>query len=445
MNAIGDHQVAAGVAAACDYLAALGGGDGHGLLAQDVLPELRGRDGVFAVHAVGQADIDGVHVFVVADSIVGLVGVDGAFGDAVQRRVVLALGLGMDGDQGGDFGGLGLGAGAHEDVGDDAEADGGEADGLICAGRDLGERGHSGGGQREGGKTGEGATVHRRRRSHGQQRMPDAHAVSSRCLDGCAGSPRSARHGILESAAQLRKSCKGLSAMLPGARRYKYLDALTTIFVAILLVSNLVAQKICMIGPFAVSGAVLLFPITYIFGDVFTEVYGFSASRRAIWLGTFGTALLYLMGEIVIALPGAPGWNNQQAFKVVFGFLPRIQTASLIAFWAGDFANSYTLARMKLWTNGKWLWTRTVGSTVVGQGVDTTLVITLTFAGKYPALTLVNMMLTGYLLKVAYEVLATPLTYLVVGWLKASEHADAFDRNENFNPFHLSQREAENA
>jgi hypothetical protein len=232
--------------------------------------------------------------------------------------------------------------------------------------------------------------------------------------------------------------------MIPGARRYKYLDALTTMFVVILLVSNLVAQKICMIGPFAVSGAILLFPITYIFGDVFTEVYGFSASRRAIWLGTFGTVLLYLMGEIVIALPGAPGWNNQQAFKVVFGFLPRIQAASLIAFWAGDFANSYTLARMKLLTNGKWLWTRTVGSTVVGQGVDTTLVIALTFAGKYPPLTLVNMILTGYCLKVAYEVLATPLTYLVVGWLKASEHADAFDRNENFNPFHLSERDVDN-
>src|ERR1035437_10048260 len=105
--------------------------------------------------------------------------------------------------------------------------------------------------------------------------------------------------------------------MPSSARRYKYLDALTTMFVVILLVTNLVAQKICMIGPFAVSGAVLLFPITYIFGDVFTEVYGFSASRRAIWLGTFGTVLLYLMGEIVIALPGAPGWNNQQAFKVV--------------------------------------------------------------------------------------------------------------------------------
>jgi queuosine precursor transporter len=231
--------------------------------------------------------------------------------------------------------------------------------------------------------------------------------------------------------------------MLPGARRYKYLDALTTMFVVVLLVSNLVAQKICVIGPLVVSGAVLLFPITYIFGDVFTEVYGFSASRRAIWLGTFGTALLYLMGEIVIALPGAPGWHNQQAFQVVFGFLPRIQAASLIAFWAGDFANSYTLAHMKLLTDGKWLWTRTVGSTVVGQAVDTALVITLTFAGKYPALVLVKMIFTGYLLKVAYEVLATPLTYLVVGWLKKSEHADAFDRDENFNPFHLSQQDAE--
>ena len=233
----------------------------------------------------------------------------------------------------------------------------------------------------------------------------------------------------------------------PQVRRYKYLDMLTTMFVVILLVSNLVAQKICMIGPFPigrfrigpfdVSGAVLLFPITYIFGDVFTEVYGFSASRRAIWLGTFGTALLYLMGVIVIALPGAPGWKNQQAFEVVFGFLPRIQTASLIAFWAGDFANSYTLARMKVATDGRWLWTRTVGSTVVGQAVDTTLVILLTFGGKYPAGTLVNMILTGYGLKVAYEVLATPVTYAVVGWLKRAEQSDAFDRHEDFNPFHL--------
>ena len=231
--------------------------------------------------------------------------------------------------------------------------------------------------------------------------------------------------------------------MAEPVRRYKYLDVLTTMFVVILLVSNLLAQKICMIGPFAVTGAVLLFPITYIFGDIFTEVYGFAASRRAIWLGFFGTALLYLMGAAVIALPGAPDWKNQQAFTVVFGFIPRILIASLIAFWAGEFANSYTMARMKLWTNGRMLWTRTIGSTVVGQAVDTVLVITLTFAGKYPARTLVNIIATAYFLKVAYEVLATPITYLVIGWLKATEHSDAFDRGENFNPFHFAQSDGE--
>jgi uncharacterized integral membrane protein (TIGR00697 family) len=224
--------------------------------------------------------------------------------------------------------------------------------------------------------------------------------------------------------------------------RYRYLDALTTAFVVILLVSNLVAQKVCLIGPFAVSGAVLLFPITYIFGDVFTEVYGFAASRRAIWLGFFGTALLYLMGAITIALPPAPGWRNQQAFATVFGFIPRILAASLVSFWAGEFANSYTMARLKLLTNGTMLWTRTIGSTVVGQAVDTTLVVLLTFGGTVPIATLGNMMLTGYLLKVGYEVLATPLTYFVIHWLKKAEHSDVFDRHENFNPFSFSQAAA---
>ncbi|HMF54384.1 MAG TPA: queuosine precursor transporter [Edaphobacter sp.] len=219
------------------------------------------------------------------------------------------------------------------------------------------------------------------------------------------------------------------------ASRYKYLDALTTAFVVILLVSNLVAQKVCLIGPFAVSGAVLLFPITYIFGDVFTEVYGFAASRRAIWLGFFGTVLLYLMGAITIALPAAPGWHNQQAFAAVFGFIPRILAASLVAFWAGEFANSYTMARLKLITNGRKLWTRTIGSTVVGQAVDTVLVITLTFVGTVPIRTLANMIVTGYALKVGYEVMATPLTYLVINWLKKVEHVDVFDRHESFNPF----------
>jgi queuosine precursor transporter len=224
------------------------------------------------------------------------------------------------------------------------------------------------------------------------------------------------------------------------SRSYKYLDILTTAFVVILLVSNLVAQKICKIGPFAVSGAVLLFPITYIFGDVFTEIYGFASSRRAIWLGFFGTALLYLMGYITIALPPAPGWHNQQAFATVFGFIPRILAASLIAFWAGEFANSYTMARLKLVTDGRKLWTRTIGSTVVGQAVDTALVITLTFAGVVPAMTILNMIATGYALKVGYEVLATPLTYMVINWLKVAEQADAFDRNESFNPFSLAGR-----
>jgi queuosine precursor transporter len=242
--------------------------------------------------------------------------------------------------------------------------------------------------------------------------------------------------------------------MPPAPVRYKYLDALTTAFVVILLVSNLIAQKVCLIGPFfsgrwsigpfAVSGAVLLFPITYIFGDVFTEVYGFAASRRAIWLGFFGTTLLYFIGAVVIALPSAPGWKNQQAFATVFGFIPRILAASLIAFWAGEFANSYTMARLKLVTNGRKLWTRTIGSTVVGQAVDTVLVITLTFGGIYPVRTLLNIIATGYALKVSYEVIATPATYLVINWLKKAEHADAFDRHESFNPFSFSEESSLN-
>lgn len=243
--------------------------------------------------------------------------------------------------------------------------------------------------------------------------------------------------------------------MTSATRSYKYLDALTTAFVVILLVSNLIAQKVVMIGPYEghvfgrstsvpalyTSGAMILFPITYIFGDVFTEVYGFAASRRAIWLGFFGTSLLYAIGALIIALPASPEWKNQQAFATVFGIIPRILAASLIAFWAGEFANSYTMARLKLLTNGSKLWTRTIGSTVVGQAVDTTLVIVLTFAGTYHVRTLVKIIVTGYLLKVAYEVMATPVTYAVINWLKRAEHADAFDRDASFNPFAFRDKE----
>ena len=222
-------------------------------------------------------------------------------------------------------------------------------------------------------------------------------------------------------------------------RQFKYLDVLTTTFVVILLVSNLVAQKIIRLGPVSTSGAMILFPITYIFGDIFTEVYGYGASRRAIWLGFFGTALMYGVSAVVIALPADPAFHNQQAFITVFGILPRLLAASLLAFWAGEFANSYTLARLKLLTRGRWLWTRTVGSTVVGQAVDTTFVILLTFLGTYPASTLAKIIVTSYLLKVAYEVVATPLTYLVVNFLKRAEDSDPFDAHTDFSPFRLSE------
>jgi hypothetical protein len=220
-------------------------------------------------------------------------------------------------------------------------------------------------------------------------------------------------------------------------RQFRYLDILTTSFVVILLVSNLVAQKIIRIGPVSTFGAILLFPLTYIFGDIFTEVYGYAASRRAIWLGFFGTALMYGVAALVIALPADPAFHNQQAFVTVFGILPRILAASLIAFWAGEFANSYTMAKLKLITRGRWLWTRTVGSTIVGQAVDTTIVITLTFLGTYGVGTLAKIALTSYLLKVAYEVLATPLTYVVVNFLKRAEASDPFDAHTNFNPFRV--------
>jgi uncharacterized integral membrane protein (TIGR00697 family) len=221
------------------------------------------------------------------------------------------------------------------------------------------------------------------------------------------------------------------------ARQFRYLDALIIAFVVILLVSNLVAQKIVRIGPVSFSGALLLFPLTYIFGDIFTEVYGYAASRRAIWMGFCGTALMWTVGAFIIALPPDPSFHDQKAFVTVFSILPRLLFASLIAFWAGEFANSYTMARLKILTRGRWLWTRTVSSTIIGQAVDTTVVVVLTFAGNYPPATLLRIILTSYCLKVAYEILATPLTYLVVNFLKRAENSDAYDSHTNFNPFRL--------
>jgi uncharacterized integral membrane protein (TIGR00697 family) len=220
-------------------------------------------------------------------------------------------------------------------------------------------------------------------------------------------------------------------------RTYRHYDMMLSIFLVVLLISNLVGQKLCKIGPFIISGAQLLFPITYIFGDVFTEVYGYAASRRAIWLGFLANGLLAVMGLITVWLPPAPGWPNQEAFATVFYQIPRLIVASLIAYWCGEFTNSFTLAKMKLWTNGRMLWTRTVGSTITGQFVDTAILVIIGFAGTAPPLTLAKLAASAYVGKVLYEVVATPATYAIVGFLKRSEGVDAYDYKSDFNPFHV--------
>ena len=215
---------------------------------------------------------------------------------------------------------------------------------------------------------------------------------------------------------------------------FKYLDGLIQTFVVVLLISNLVASKLVPIGPLTVSAAQMLFPITYIFGDIFTEVYGYAASRKAIWRGFFSSILMTVIGLFAIWLPPSPEWHNQQAFETIFGVLPRLVAGSLLAYWLGEFANSYTLAKLKLLTKGKHLWTRTVGSTIVGQGVDTVIVVSFIFYDQ-PIAVIVKVILSGYIFKVVYEVLATPLTYAIVNFLKRQEGIDTFDQGTNFSPF----------
>lgn len=218
-------------------------------------------------------------------------------------------------------------------------------------------------------------------------------------------------------------------------RRFRYLDTLIQAFVVVLLVSNLIAPKIIAIGPFRVSAAHLMFPLTYIFGDVFTEVYGYAASRRAIWSGFVSSALLAVLGMIAVALPPAPEYRGQEAFAKVFNFVPRLVAASLIAYWCGEFANAFVMAKLKVLTRGRMLWARTIGSTAVGQLVDSIVVMVVAFAGTFDAVTLVRMIVSGYLVKVVYEAVMTPVTYLVVNGLKKAEGIDIYDDNTDFNPF----------
>ena len=219
------------------------------------------------------------------------------------------------------------------------------------------------------------------------------------------------------------------------SRSYKYLDYITGIFVAVLLISNTASVKILNLGWFAFDGGTILFPLAYIFGDILTEVYGYRRSRRVIWTGFFSIILMAVVYAIVGYLPAAKGWGMQDAYMSILGIVPRIVLASIIAYFAGEFSNSYILAKMKVWMNGKYLWMRTISSTIVGEGVDTALFVLIAFAGTMPTSLLVAIIVSNYVFKVGVEVLFTPITYAIVNFLKRKEHEDYYDKNTNFNPF----------
>ncbi len=218
-------------------------------------------------------------------------------------------------------------------------------------------------------------------------------------------------------------------------RTYRYLGTISVFFVAVLLISNIASTKIVQLGWLTFDGGTLLFPLSYIFADILTEVYGFQRSRRVIWLGFFCAFTMSLILYIVGMLPSAADWGNQSAYDAILGQAPRIVAASLIAYLCGEFVNSFILAKMKVWTAGKWLWSRTIGSTVVGELVDSSLFIVIAFAGILPTSLLVTLIVSNYLFKTAIEILFTPATYGIIRFLKRSEGEDYYDRNTNFNPF----------
>jgi len=216
---------------------------------------------------------------------------------------------------------------------------------------------------------------------------------------------------------------------------FKYFTLLSGLFIATLLISNTVAQKPIQLGSLVPPAAIILFPLTYIFGDVLTEVYGYARTRQVIWTGFLASGLMAAAYWIVVALPAASFWTQQEALSSILLPVPRIVLASLVGYLAGEFVNSFVLAKMKIFTEGRYLWTRTIGSTIAGQSVDTTLFVTFAFAGVWPRGQLVSSVLSLYALKVAYEVLATPITYIVVAFLKRTEGVDYYDRQTAFMPF----------
>lgn len=215
------------------------------------------------------------------------------------------------------------------------------------------------------------------------------------------------------------------------------LFVLATIFIACLIAANIIAVKLVTIAGLVLPAAIIIFPITYIFGDVLTEVYGFKAARLVIWLGFF--ANLIVVGAIWLAqlIPAASFWKGQEAYVTILGQTPRILAGSFLAYLVGEFLNSIVLSRLKLATKGRWLWTRTIGSTIVGQAADSSIFITIAFAGVIPSGALLQLIVTQWLFKVAYETVVTPLTYLIVGYLKRREQIDAYDYEVALNPFRL--------
>jgi uncharacterized integral membrane protein (TIGR00697 family) len=228
-------------------------------------------------------------------------------------------------------------------------------------------------------------------------------------------------------------------------RNYRYYDLVMAAFVTILICSNLIGPaKIAqldlpVLGVVTFGAGVLFFPISYVFGDILTEVYGYDRARKVIWAGFAGLAFASVMATVVVALPPAPFWNNQAAYEVAFGSTWRIVAASMFAYFCGEFVNSFVLAKMKVLTKGRWLWTRTIGSTIFGEAVDSALFYPLAFYGTgiIPDDKLPMVMLAQFVTKVGVEVLFTPLTYRIVNALKRAENEDYYDRKTNFNPFAL--------
>ncbi len=232
-----------------------------------------------------------------------------------------------------------------------------------------------------------------------------------------------------------------IEAYALAGRQLKYYDFAMAVFAVILICSNLIgagkpAQLVLPVfGTVTFGAGILFFPLSYVLGDILTEVYGFARARRVVWVGFGASVFAASMAYVVVELPPSPEWAGQRALAEVFGQVPRIFIASIAAFWAGEMANAFVMARMKVLTGGKALWTRTIGSTVVGQGVDSLLFYPLAFLGEWETSLVIQVLITNYLLKVLWEIVLTPVTYRVVAFFKRAEGLDVFDTKTDFNLF----------